>query len=292
MSGSGGDGGTTPSTATIAYLLREGSTQLAAVADNPRLEARLLLAHALGCTQNDLIRDTQQAADAAAYRSLLDRRARHEPIAHIVGRREFWSLGFEVSAATLIPRPDTETLVEDALDAFSGRPPPARILDLGTGTGCLLLALLHEYPAAFGVGVDLEPGAAALAHRNAQQLGLTGRACFVAGDWTNSLSGRFGLIVSNPPYIADGDIDSLMPEVRRYEPRRALAAGRDGGDAYRAIIPRLRDSLLPDGVAVLELGAGQADMVSSIARQSGFGVSLRLDLAGIPRAIRLLAASR
>lgn len=276
---------------TIAEAIRTGAARLATVADNPRLEARLLLAHALSCTQNDLIRDPQRPIDPAAFHALLDRRTRHEPIAHIVGRREFWSLGFEVSAATLIPRPDTETLVEDALDAFTGRAPPARILDLGTGTGCLLLALLHEYPDAFGVGIDLEPAAAALAQRNARQLGLIGRSCFGAANWTDPLSGRFDLVVSNPPYIAEADMDSLMPEVGHYEPRRALAAGADGGDAYRTIIPRLHDSLTPAGLAILELGAGQAEMVSAIARQSGFSASLRPDLAGIPRAVRLSATS-
>ena len=277
---------------TIAEALRAGAARLQGIADNPRFEARLLLAHALDCAQNDLIRDPQRPIDPAPFEALLARRVGHEPIAHIIGRREFWSLSFEVSPAALIPRPDSETVIESALDAFADRAPPERILDLGTGTGCLLLALLHEFPGASGVGVDLEPAAAALARRNAVRLGLIDRAAFVAGDWTDPLAGRFDLIVSNPPYIAEPDMAGLMPEVGRFEPRRALAAGVDGGDAYRTIIPRLRESLTANGVAVLELGAGQDDMVAAIARRSGFDVSLRLDLAGIPRAISLSAAPR
>ncbi len=249
---------------TVADAVRAGAARLQGVADNPRLEARLLLAHALGCSQNDLIREPERAVDPASFDALLERRAQYEPIAHIVGRREFWSLRFEVSPATLIPRPDSETLIEAALEAFTGRVPPRRVLDLGTGTGCLLLALLHEYPSAFGVGVDLEPTAASLAQRNATQLGLTNRAGFVVGDWTNAICARFDLIISNPPYIADADMTKLMPDVALYEPRLALAAGVDGGDAYRAIIPALSGVLEPGGVAILEIGAGQADMVGEI----------------------------
>jgi release factor glutamine methyltransferase len=273
---------------TVADALRAGAARLQGVADNPRLEARLLLAHALGCSQNDLIREPERVVDPGPFETLVDRRLRYEPIAHIVGRREFWSLGFEVSPATLIPRPDSETLIEAALAAFRDRPPPRQVLDLGTGTGCLLLALLHEYPSTFGIGVDLEPAAAALARRNATRLGLIDRAGFYVGDWTNAVRGRFDLVVSNPPYIADGDMEALMPDVARYEPRLALAAGADGGDAYRAIIPALPAVLEAGGVAILEIGAGQAEMVGEIARSSGLGVSLRRDLAGIPRAISVL----
>ncbi|HVZ07468.1 peptide chain release factor N(5)-glutamine methyltransferase [Rhodopila sp.] len=280
--------GTTP--ITISQAVREGAERLATVADNPRLDSRLLLAHALGCDRSDLIRDPQRLIDPTVFRHLLARRERAEPIAHIVGRREFWSLSFEVSPATLVPRPDTETLVEDALAAFARRPAPTRILDLGTGTGCLLLALLHEFPDAWGVGVDLEPRASALAQRNSARLGLAARAAFITGDWTAPLAGRFDLIVSNPPYIPTPDMAALMPDVVQYEPRRALAAGPDGGDAYRRVIPALRESLAPNGVAILELGAGQANMVAEIARPDGFCITFRQDLAGIPRVIRLSAA--
>ena len=245
-----------------------------------------------GLSQNDLIRDPDRRVNMGAFETLLARRVAHEPLALIVGYREFWSMEFQVSAATLIPRPDSETLIEAAVAAFASRSAPRRILDLGTGTGCLLLALLKEFPSGFGIGLDLGPNAAALAKGNATRLGLAERATFVAGDWTSSLSGRFDLIVSNPPYIAGPDIETLMPEVARHEPRRALDGGLDGYDAYRTILPALRHHLEPDGVAILELGLGQAHYVTDLAREAGLAASLRLDLADIPRAIVLTWTDR
>jgi release factor glutamine methyltransferase len=275
---------------TVAQAIRDGGTRLETVTDTPRLEARLLLAHALGVTQNDLIRSPARTIDSASYNDLLARRLHHEPLALIVGHREFWSLEFQVSSATLIPRADSETLVEAALAAFEGRPPPQTILDLGTGTGCLLLALLTEFPSAFGFGVDLVPQAATLAKANAAKLGLSNRSAFATTDWTNSLAGRFDLIVSNPPYIPASDIAALMPDVAQYEPATALDGGGDGYDAYRSIVPRLPDLLPVDGTAVLELGQGQSTYVKDIALEAGLQASLRLDLAGIPRAIVLKPA--
>ncbi|HYZ20794.1 MAG TPA: peptide chain release factor N(5)-glutamine methyltransferase [Rhodopila sp.] len=272
---------------TVAEALRAGAARLRDVADNPGLEARLLLAHALGATQNDLIRDPGWAIDPAAYNGLLARRQAWEPLAYITGHREFWSLDFLASPATLIPRADSETLVEAAIAAFAGRMPPMRILDLGAGTGCLLLALLHEFPAAFGIGIDITPEAALLARTNSVRLGLGARAGFITGNWTDAVAGCFDLVVSNPPYIAAPEIDRLMPEVAEHEPRGALDGGADGMDAYRTILARMPDILAPDGTAVLELGAGQADLVTEIARGRGFTVSLRLDLARIPRALLL-----
>ena len=274
---------------TIAQAITRAAARLEGIAENPRQEARSLLAHALGLTRNDLIRDPSRPIDTAALDSLVARRLDHEPLALITGRREFWSLSFRVSGATLIPRPDTETLIEAALATGTA---PRSILDLGTGTGCLLLALLTEYPTAFGIGIDLSPDAAALAAANARDLGLADRAGFLAGDWTNPLLGRFDLIVSNPPYIPATEIGTLMPEVARYEPRRALDGGPDGLDAYRTIIARLPDCLEADGVAILELGAGQAADVTALAAEAGFDGSLRLDLAAIPRAIVLRRANR
>lgn len=272
---------------TIAQALTEGAARLQVIADNPRREARLLLAHALRLTQNDLIRDPGRTIDPTGYRALLVRREAHEPIAHLTGQREFWSLTFQVSPATLIPRPDSETLIEAALDAFTGHKPPERILDLGTGTGCLLLALLGEFPQAFGIGIDINPAAAALAQTNARALGLRHRAAFLAGNWIDPLSGGYDLIVSNPPYIAAGDIPELMPEVAAHEPWAALDGGTDGFDAYRTIIPALERHLSPGGVAVLELGIHQSDMLLSMAAEAGLTASLRLDLGQIPRAIVL-----
>ncbi|PPQ31545.1 peptide chain release factor N(5)-glutamine methyltransferase [Rhodopila globiformis] len=276
---------TATGTATITDVLLAGTRRLWNAVDNPRLEVRLLLAHAIGGTRLDLIRDPGRVVETALFHALIDRRLAHEPLAHILGRREFWSLDFQVSPATLIPRPDSETLVAAALTAYSGKPPPQTILDLGTGTGCLLLALLHEFPAAFGVGVDIAPDAARLARGNAIRLGLADRAAFVAVDWTNSLAVRFDLVVSNPPYIPTAGIATLMPDVARYEPRGALDGGADGYDAYRTILRDLPQRLRPGGVAVLELGIGQAGTVAALAQAAGFTTSLHLDLAGIQRAI-------
>jgi release factor glutamine methyltransferase len=254
----------------------------AAGIEEPRREARLILAVALGTNAAGLMaRDT---VEEAAYEPLAARRAAREPLAYITGRKEFWGLEFAVSPATLIPRPDTETLVEAVLASGQN---PQTVLDLGTGTGCLLLAVLHENPAAFGVGVDINPGAAALARRNAQSLGLVTRAAFLAGNWAESLNQTFDLVLSNPPYIEHADLATLMPEVQNYEPGTALDGGEDGLAAYRAIIKELARILAPNGLAVLELGAGQAISVAALAAAAGFSCTFRRDLAGIERAALL-----
>lgn len=271
----------------IAEAIRNAAARLNGIVDNPRLEARLLLAHALDLTRNDLIRDPGRRVDVALFQRLLARRVAHEPLALIIGHREFWSLPFQVSSATLIPRPESETLIEAAVKQFAQRPPPARILDLGTGSGCLLLALLFEFPSAYGVGLDLSPDAAALAGLNADRLGLADRSSFGVADWTNPLSGRFDLIISNPPYIPTADIETLMPEVGRYEPRRALDGGTDGYAAYRTILPKLKHHLAPEGAAILELGHDQANYVRELAREAGLNHSLWLDVAKVSRAIVL-----
>lgn len=277
---------------TIAQAIRHGAERLKGVADNPHREARLLLAHANGLTRNDLIRHPTLPVDTTIYETHLARRITHEPLALIIERREFWSLEFQVSAATLIPRPDLETLIEAALAAFAGRPLPRRILDLGTGTGCLLLTLLTEFPSAFGIGLDITQNAAALAKANATRLGLADRSAFAVGDWTNPIGTCFDLIVSNPPYIKRSDIDLLMPEVANHEPRTALDGGADGYDAYRVILPHLRQHLEQNGAAVLELGHGQATYVAERAREAGLVATLHPDLAAIPRAIVLTARDR
>lgn len=249
------------------------------------LEARLLLAHALGVAPAALLRDRDRLVDPAALAPLLARRIAREPLALILGRREFWSLDFEVSPATLIPRPDSETLIEAALAAHPARLAVRRVLDLGTGTGCLLLAALTEYPAARGIGIDRAPAAAALARRNAARLGLAARMLAVVGDWADAAGGPFDLVLCNPPYIERAAIPDLMPEVGRHEPALALDGGADGLDAYRRIVPALPRLLAPDGVAVLELGAGQAAPVAALAAAQGLEISLRADLSGIDRAI-------
>jgi len=277
---------TKATTATTAVL--DGAARLhAAGIDNPRREARRLLAHALHTTTEHLLRDPHRPVAPAPYATLLDRRAAHEPLALITGRREFWSLDLAVSPATLIPRPDTETLIEAALTALPDRTRVRRILDLGTGTGCLLLAALTEFPDAFGVGTELSLAATTLARDNAAMLGMASRAAFICTDWSGALGGRFDLILSNPPYIPTGDLPTLMPEVAQYEPSSALDGGPDGLDAYRRILPELPRLLATGGVAIVEIGQGQADAVASLARAAGFAPVARADLAGIPRALLL-----
>jgi release factor glutamine methyltransferase len=234
-----------------------------------------------------LLRNLDALADLVALGPLVLRRAAREPLALILGHREFWSLDFLVSPATLIPRPESETLIEAALAAFADRVAPASILDLGTGTGCLLLAALSEFTAALGVGVDRSAGAAKLAAQNAKALAMARRARFVCGDWTDALAARFDLILCNPPYIRSAEIAGLMPEVARYEPAMALDGGPDGLTAYRSLLPRLPGLLTSNGAAVLELGAGQGELVAGLAGAAGMVAMTRPDLAGTPRALVL-----
>jgi len=283
------------SPASRAMLVGEGAALLrAAGIDNPRLEARLLLAHALNLPVAAVLRAPDvpvDLGDAAVYAALLHRRAAREPLAYILGHREFWSLIFAVSPATLIPRPESETVIEAALAAFAHRAPPRRILDLGTGTGCLLLSALHEFPAAFGIGVDRSPEAAVLAAANATALELGDRSAFLCADWVGPLAGRFDLVLCNPPYIPTCEIGGLMTEVARHEPAGALDGGPDGLAAYRHIIPFLPHLLRPDAVAVVELGIGQAPNVAAMAEKAGIVATTRPDLAGIPRAMVLQSAA-
>ncbi len=226
--------------------------------------------------------------EAAAFARAVARRVAREPVALIEGRRGFWTLELEVSRETLIPRPESETLIEAALAAWPERGAVRRILDLGTGTGCLLLAALTEFPGAFGVGVDLAPGAARLAARNAVTAGLGGRAAFVAGDWGEAVAGGFDLVLCNPPYIESGAMAGLMPEVRLFEPARALDGGVDGLASYRRVMAALARLLRGRGVGVVELGAGQAAAVAALAAAAGLAVrAVRDDLAGVARAMVL-----
>lgn len=289
MSACAGPGGTVG-----FFLCRAGQHLRAAAIESPRLEARLLLAHVMGCRQEDLLRDPRAPVPptaAARFSDLLRRRLDHAPMAHLLGEQEFWSLPFAVSPATLIPRPDSEALIEAALEAFPDRAAVRRVLDLGTGTGCLLLAALTEFPGATGLGLDRVPEAAALARANALRLGLGDRARFAVADWAAPVAGRFDLVLSNPPYIESGVIPGLMPEVATHEPASALDGGADGLAAYRAIAAALPRLLAPGGRAVLELGQGQQATVEAIAAGQGLrAVSCRADLGGIPRALVLAAA--
>ena len=264
----------------------------AAGIETPRLEARLLLAQATGTTPETLLGDPDRLAEIAQYEKLLRRREAREPLALILGHREFWSMEFAVSDATLVPRPDSEALIEAACAAFADSPnPPRRILDLGTGTGCLLLATLAEFPAAFGVGVDVSPAAVSLARRNAAMLGFGDSTAFIVADWGSAVTGRFDLVIANPPYVARAEIPLLIPEVGFYEPRGALDGGVDGLDAYRVLVPALPALLASTGVAVFEIGFGQAAAVAALAADAGLTTSLAADLAGTPRAIVFRNAS-
>lgn len=251
--------------------------------DCPRLDAELLAAHLIGVDRTDLLlRHLDDDIDDQAYASLVKRRMADEPVAYILGHREFWSLDFRVTPDVLIPRPDSETLVEAALAGAGASP---RVLDLGTGSGCLLLSVLHERRAAWGVGVDRSPRAIAVACDNSRRLGFDDRASFVVGDWTAAICGRFDVILSNPPYVGTGE--ALDREVAAYEPAGALFAGADGLDDYRRIVPTLAGLLAPGGSAHLEIGHAQADLVMEIAAAEGFVPRLLRDLAGRPRCITL-----
>jgi release factor glutamine methyltransferase len=276
--------------ATVAALLADAARRLttAGIA-NARLDARLLLAHALGATPDEILSrrgDRPMATAVADFERMVTRRLAREPVSRIRGQREFWSLEFEIGPDTLDPRPDSETVVEAALDRLTDRGAAWRVLDLGTGSGCLLLALLSELPAAAGLGVDRSPGALAVAAANARRLGLDGRCRFLCGDWAVGVDGPFDLIVANPPYIPCADIAALAPEVRNHDPILALSGGADGLDAYRAIAAELPRLLAAGGHAVMELGMGQAEAVAEIAVAAGLAVSAaRPDLGGVLRAL-------
>jgi release factor glutamine methyltransferase len=273
---------------TVGAALRRAAAALAACGvENPGREARLLLGHALGVGPQGLL-DRMRPLPDSAFEQMLARRCAREPLARIVGRQGFWTLDLEVSADTLIPRADSETLIEAACAAFPRRAAVRSVLDLGTGTGALLLAALVEFPAAWGVGVDLSPAAAALAARNARRHGLGGRAMMLCGDWIAPLAWRFDLILSNPPYIPTDSIAGLMPEVAGHEPRRALDGGADGLGAYRVLLPLLPSRLTEAGAAIVEFGAGQANDVAMLAQAAGFrNIRVRRDLAAIERALVL-----
>jgi len=223
---------------------------------------------------------------ADRFEALVARRLNREPVSRIVGYREFWSMSFRLAPSVLDPRPDSETLVAAILDAVPDRNSPLRVLDLGTGSGCLVLALLSDLPAAQGVGVDIDPAALDVARDNARSLGLSERVKFVHGDWGAGLRPGFDVIVSNPPYIAAGDIAGLDPEVSRWDPRLALNGGDDGLDCIRALAPRIVELLAPSGMAVIEIGAGQEQSVGSVLADAGLTVRKNLrDIGGLVRCV-------
>ena len=263
--------------------------------DSPALDSRLLVAHALRLDHAGLAAAASRTlsdAERDTVAAFAQRRLAAEPVARIVGEKEFWSLTLRLSPDTLVPRPETETVVEAALAALpaAGTGAPAlRIADLGTGSGALLLAILHERRDAFGIGTDISAGALACARENARRLQLASRAAFVACDLAAALRGPLDLVVSNPPYVASAQIATLAPEVRDFDPRRALDGGADGLAFYRRIAGEAANLLAPQGALVVELGAGQLEPVSGIMAQAGLvpPEPARRDLAGIPRGLIL-----
>lgn len=270
---------------TAAAALRRAAERLAAVSDTPRLDAELLMAHAAGVSRGDLILRLRDMEEPDGFAALVDRRLRHEPVAHITGTRDFWTLTLAVSRDVLIPRPDSETLIEAAVEHYrSGRGPRA-ILDLGTGSGALLLAALDQWREARGLGVDISAQALAVARGNARRCGMEARARFRPGNWCDGIAGRFDLILANPPYIAT--TATLPPDVCEHEPHIALFAGEDGLDAYRDIADGLRRVMDAGAIALIEIGFDQGESVAALFRGKGFTVELKRDLGGRARCLKL-----
>jgi release factor glutamine methyltransferase len=283
-------GSTDTLTVSSARRLLAADFRMAGI-ESPDVDARILVAHALSLDHAGLAAADKRILDAGEWdliARLAERRRRHEPVARIVGFKEFWSLQLAIDSTTLVPRPDTETLVEAALteiDSAGARARPLRIADLGTGSGAILLALLSELPTAFGVGTDTNSGALRVARDNARHLQI-GRAAFVACDLGAALRGPFDLIVANPPYVASSDIAALAPEVRDYDPQAALDGGADGLDCYRAIAATIPPLLGATGTLIVEMGFGQAPAIGALFSQAGLvPACVRDDLQGTPRAL-------
>ena len=271
---------------TVGAALRDAGVALHGSSDTARLDAELLMAHALGVTRSELLLRHMAEAVPEDFGPLLARRLAHEPVAYILGEQEFRGLAFKVTPDVLIPRGDSEVLVEAALRA---RPDARRVLDCGTGSGALLLAVLTDLPEAAGIGIDRSEAALAVARENAAALGLADRATMLAADWrepgwAESL-GRFDLVLANPPYVEDAA--ELAPSVREHEPAGALFAGPEGLDAYRSLVPQLPHLLTASGVALVEIGATQGPPVAEIAHASGFATTLHFDLGNRPRVVEM-----
>lgn len=272
----------------IRSALREAAELLSATSDTARLDAELLMAHALGVSRSELLLRHLHSGPPAGFTSILDRRLNHEPIAYILGTQPFYGLDLAVSPAVLIPRGDSETVIDAARAAREGRP-PARILDLGTGSGALLLAALSLWPEAQGIGLERSAAARAIAARNAATLGLAERAEIIAGDWTQDGwadgLGRFDLVLANPPYVEEDA--ALDLSVSAHEPAEALFAGPDGLDDYRLLIPGLPALLARGGTALFEIGAAQDGAVMTLAQGAGLAAKVHKDLAGRPRCVEM-----
>jgi len=275
---------------TLGSLLAEAAIALSTAGfGEPRRLARWLAAGSLNVSLAESLSPSDRLLTTEEVRrvsAMLGRVLAGEPLSRVLGRREFWGLEFSLSVDTLDPRPETETIIEAVLRQFLDRDAPLRVLDLGTGTGCILLAFLSEFPRATGFGVDIAAAAAITARRNATALGLVDRANFFVGDWGSAVASGFDLIVANPPYIATASLTDLSREVTLYDPRRALDGGEDGLDAYRVLAADLGRLLTPRGIFACEIGLGQAGVVKEILRPNGFVIErCERDLAGIPRCV-------
>lgn len=272
---------------TVAQAIREAARRLAVTSDTARLDAEVLMAHALGVSRSDLLLRHMRDEPPAVFAALVERRAGHEPVAYITRTQEFYGLPFRVTPDVLIPRSDSEVLVERAIEVGGQA---RRVLDCGTGSGALVLAVLAHLPQAEGVGIDRSAGALAVAAANAETLGLRERARMVLADWSQpdwhvALGGPFDLILANPPYVEA--MADLAPSVREFEPAGALFAGAEGLDDYRLLVPQLPALMAPGGTALVEIGASQADAVGAIARESGFATRVHHDLGGRARVVEI-----
>ncbi len=265
----------------VADALRATTVHFSVAFDTPRLDAELLMAHALGLSRTDMLLRQRDLTVPTAFAALVERRLAGEPIAYILGQRDFWTITLSVTPDVLIPRPDSELLIEAAVDHFVDRP-PATILDLGTGSGALLLAALAQWPTAIGIGVDASMAAVAVAQSNADRLGFADRATLIEGDWAEGIAGPFDLLLINPPYIAAAA--PLCGDVLR-EPSSALFAGTDGLDDYRRIAPDLPRLIAPDGIAVIEIGYDQREAVTLLLEAKDLAVRCLKDLAGHDRCL-------
>jgi release factor glutamine methyltransferase len=269
----------------IVRALAEGARKLGKSSDTARLDAELLMAEALHIDRDRLILSPPDRKVPDRFWSMVERRKAGEPVAYITGRRAFWNIELHVGPGVLVPRPDSEVLIASAIEHFEGLEGPSRILDLGTGPGTLLLAAVDIWPQATGLGVDVSRQALSYASANARRLGYEGRIKLLQGDWAKGLAERFDLILCNPPYVPDGA--AVGAGVREYEPDEALFAGEEGLDAYRELAPQLPRLLNPGGLAVVEIGADQADAVTALLARDGLKARAANDLAGRPRALLL-----
>ena len=269
----------------IARALDDATRQLTKSSDTARLDSELLMAEALHIDRDRLLLAPPDRDVPARYWEMVKRRSEGEPVAYITGRRAFWNIELHVGPGVLVPRPDSEALIASAIEHFEGTARPARILDLGTGPGTLLLAALDIWQDATGLGVDLSRQALSYASANARRLGFEQRARLMQGDWAKGLLEKFDLILCNPPYVAEGA--ELGPGVREYEPDEALFAGSEGLDAYRQLAPQLPNLLNPGGLAAVEIAHDQAEVVTALLARDGLRATVANDLTGRPRAVLL-----